>query len=413
MLAEVSAAAVIGGAERVLREQALGLRARGHAVRLVARAPEGDPRPEVLVGDVPEYRYGVSRRSEPAFVLSSLGRSRQAFDRATDRRTVDAVVIHQSLAGLGALLHRRAQARAWIYVCHSLAHEEYRTRSQPGATALERARRVMNLRFRLWCERAVVRRCVPVLVLSRFMQERVVAVHGIAENRIRIVPGAADPARFQPPDDPVEVRRRLGLPPGKVLLFTVRNLVPRMGLEVLVRAVAALGPEGRDCLLLIGGEGPLRRTLEALVGELGLQDRVRLLGFVPEEALPGYYQAADLVVLPTQELEGFGLVTVEALACGTPVFGTPVGAIPEVLARVDPGLVAEGTDAEALAKGIRRLLCRFRDLPGEQARLSEKGRALVEAEYTWARHCERVEAILGEAVGKGQGSVAGLSTAGA
>ncbi len=128
-----------------------------------------------------------------------------------------------------------------------------------------------------------------------------------------------------------------------------------------------------------------------------MTDRVRLLGFVPEEQLPSYYQAADLILVPTLELEGFGLVTVEALACGTPVLGTPVGALPEVLTRVDPGLVAEGSDAASLATAIRRILRRFRDQPGEQERLSAKGRALVESEYNWDRHCEQLEAVLREA----------------
>lgn len=403
MLAEVSAVKVIGGAERVLREQALGLARRGHALSVVARAPEGDARPEAAVGGVTEYRYAASRRSEPAFVLSSLAGSRAGFDRARAGAPADAAVIHQSLAGLGALLRRRDGARVWAYVCHSLAHEEYVTRVPPGATAAARARRALNARLRLWCERVVLRRCAPVFVLSEFMKRRVVAAHGIAEDRIVLAPGGADPARFTPAADPAAVRERLGLPLKRVLLFTVRNLVPRMGLENLVKALALLGEEGRDLLLLVGGEGRLRPALGALIAELGLGDRVRLLGFVPEEDLPRYYQAADLMVLPTQELEGFGLVTVEALACGTPVFGTPVGAIPEVLARVDPALVAEGTGPEALALGLRRLLTRFRDRPGEHERLSRRGRALVESDYTWERHCGRIEAALREAVERAGG----------
>jgi glycosyltransferase involved in cell wall biosynthesis len=113
---------------------------------------------------------------------------------------------------------------------------------------------------------------------------------------------------------------------------------------------------------------------------------VQLLGFVPEDQLAKYYQASDLVVLPTLQLEGFGLVTVEALACGTPVVGTPVGAIPEVLSTVDPLLVTEGTDGLSLAKTLRLLLKRFRDQPGERERFSKKGREVVERRYNWAAH---------------------------
>jgi glycosyltransferase involved in cell wall biosynthesis len=168
-----------------------------------------------------------------------------------------------------------------------------------------------------------------------------------------------------------------------------------MGLEHLIAAMQELGEDGRDCLLLIGGEGPLRSTLERQIREQGLADRVTLLGFILEENLPKYYQAADLVLMPTYELEGFGLVTVEALACGTPVLGTPVAAIPEVLARLDPELVAEGTDSRSLAAAMRNILRRFRERPEERARLAMAGRALIERDYTWGKHVAQLERELG------------------
>ncbi|TLY18153.1 MAG: glycosyltransferase family 4 protein [Nitrospirae bacterium] len=396
LLAEVSASAVLGGAERVLREQALGLRKRGHEVSIVARAPAGDPRPQVTVSNLVERRYAVSRRTEPAFVLSSLVRSVKAFDEASALISPDAVIIHQSLAGFGAILRRRAQARQWIYMCLSLAHEEYLSRTPPTTRPLDSLRRTLNATARRWIERVVMNRCARVLVLSQFMWQRVLAVHRIPEDKLGMVTGAADPHRFRPPEDPVAVREQLKLPLNRVVLFTVRNLVPRMGLENLLQAISILGEEGRDLLLVIGGEGPLRPALEQLIRDLGHTDRARLVGFIAEDDLSKYYQAADLVLMPTHQLEGFGLVTVEALACGTPVLGTPVGAIPEVLARVDPGLLADGTDSTALAIAIRRLLRQFRDQPGEQERLSMKGRALVEQDYTWDRHSDQLNRVLRE-----------------
>ncbi len=395
-LAEVSAATVIGGAERVLQEQALGLRRRGHQISIVARAPAQDLRAKALIGDVQEQRYAVSRSHEAAFVLSSVVRSVQAFDEICGCLPMDGVLIHQSLAGLGAILRRRRQVSGWVYVCLSLAHEEYLSRASPARVAGERARRTLNAWVRLWGERIVIRRCARVVVLSEFMKQRVLTVHGVPEKRVRIIPGAADPKRFRPPDDPAQVRQSLNLPLNKVVLFSVRNLVPRMGLEHLLHAIDRLGAEAGDLLLLIGGNGPLREALERLIQGLRLTERVKLLGFIPEERLPMYYQAADLVLVPTSALEGFGLVTVEALACGTPVLGTPVAALPEVLTRVDPRLVAEGSDAASLATAIRRILRRFRDQPGEQERLSAKGRALVETDYNWERHSEQVEAVLRE-----------------
>jgi glycosyltransferase involved in cell wall biosynthesis len=387
LFAEVTIEQVIGGAERVLRQQALGLSKLGHDVRVIARAPFDSAEANVSVSSVTERRYSVRRTSEPAFVWSSVQNSLRAFDLIRQASCpLDVAMIHQSLAGLGPILFRHGMVSRWVYVCHSLAHEEYLTRAERAATTVERVRRRLSVRARRWIERMVLRRCHHVIVLSEYMKQQVMAAHGIMPQRITVVPGAADPATFYPAHDKKEIRRELKLPESRTLLFTVRNLVPRMGLEYLLEAMTMLGEEQRNLLLLIGGEGGLRPRLEELIRSNGLQDSVQLLGFVPEDQLAKYYQASDLVVMPTLQLEGFGLVTVEALACGTPVMGTPVGAIPEVLNQVDPFFVTKGTDGQALAKTLRLLLKRFHYLPGERERFSRKGREVVERRYNWVAH---------------------------
>jgi glycosyltransferase involved in cell wall biosynthesis len=167
-----------------------------------------------------------------------------------------------------------------------------------------------------------------------------------------------------------------------------------MGLEALIRMMARLRGVIPRLQLLVGGDGPLHSEIERQAKALGLEDCVRLLGFIPESALPDYYRAADLFVLPTAQLEGFGLVTVEALASGTPVFGTRIGATEEILGQLDPSLLSSGTDAESLAAGIERLYRRFTADPGARVRPAEAGRVLVLREYTWARHCAQFEAVL-------------------
>ncbi|HXF92297.1 MAG TPA: glycosyltransferase family 4 protein [Nitrospiraceae bacterium] len=395
LLSEVSAERVIGGAERMLRGHVLSLGERGHRVSLISRAPVGDRRTVVWIKDAVERRYEVSRRNEPAFVWSSIRNGLRAFDLMTSLRRPDVAVVYQSLAGLGPLLGRFGQAGGWVYMCLSLAHEEYLTRIPPATSWADRLRQAANAQARLWIERMVMRRCQAVIVMSEFMRRRVMAVHSIQSDKIKMLPGAADLSRFRPAEHRTDVRHELKVPPTQTILFTVRNLVPRMGLENLIKAISLLSDEERrDLLLLIGGEGPLRASLDALIRRLRLAEHVRLLGFVPEEQLSRYYQAADLVVMPTWQLEGFGLVTVEALACGTPVLGTPVGALPEVLSRVDPMLIAEGTDDRALAAAIRRVLQRFRENPDEPARLSSKGRELIVRAYNWTTHAAELERML-------------------
>ncbi len=394
LFSEVSAATVIGGAERVLSEQAHGLRQRGHRVSIVARAPAGDPRPETALGDVPEYRYMVAQSGPAWFVLRTVLGSLRAMRRTRPYQEPTVLVVHQALAGLGPVLrHPRLPV---VYVCHSLAHEEYLSRNPACPGVMARLQRRLSAWVRRLVEQIVLRRSRRVVVLSEFMRRRVITVHGLSEDRIRVIAGGVDPGYFRPADDRLSVRERLGLPRQGALLVTVRNLVPRMGLERLIEAMVAVRGWHADVRLVIGGEGPLRPSLELLVKELGLEGHVQLVGFVPEQDLVSYYQAADLVVMPTLELEGFGLVTIEALACGTPVLGTPVGAIPEVLHDLAPDLITAATDRESLALGIRQVLGRLEAGRETAQAMARACRHLVETRYTWAHHLGALDSVLHE-----------------
>ena len=393
LLAEVSAERVIGGAERVLRNQALGLAALGHRVELLTRALEHASEDVREMNGIREWRYSVSRRHEAAFLWSSVRRSVEQFDRLRATEPLDAVIIHQALAGLGPILARRHAASRWIYLCHSLAHEEYETRQGPTCSTLATLRRQANLRARRAIERAVMSRCQRVAVLSQFMRQRVMSAHGISADGIALIPGAVDPRAFVPLEDRRLAKAALNLPGNRTILFTVRNLVPRMGLDNLLRAIETLKSTHHELLLVIGGEGPLHDQLQADIRRKRLSDVVRLIGFVPESQLGHYYQAADLVLIPSLQLEGFGLVMVEAMACGTPVLGTPVGAIPEILNQVDPILVAEGVDGRSIGRALERVLRRLEE-PGEARRLAKKGRALIERRYNWEQHCYELVSLL-------------------
>jgi glycosyltransferase involved in cell wall biosynthesis len=153
-------------------------------------------------------------------------------------------------------------------------------------------------------------------------------------------------------------------------------------------------------LLLIGGAGSQRSKLEARAASLRLQEHVRFLGFVPDVDLPRYYGAADAFVLPTRALEGFGLVTVEALACGTPVLGTPVGATPEILDPLDPSLVFRDASAEAMAQGLERFLESLARDPASAGRLRDASRRHVETRYSWERSIGDLETTLRELVAR-------------
>jgi glycosyltransferase involved in cell wall biosynthesis len=182
-----------------------------------------------------------------------------------------------------------------------------------------------------------------------------------------------DDVFFERPGNPGDVRARLGIPEG-VLLFTARRLEPRMGVDVLIDALARIDD---DVVLAVAGSGEERERLERKIAVLGLNRRVRLLGKVSDEDLRNLHATADLFVLPTVAYEGFGISTVEALAAGTPVLGTAVGATPEILGPLGPEFVVPKAEPAALAQAIESVL----PLLGPE--LSERARQLAEARFRW------------------------------
>ena len=177
------------------------------------------------------------------------------------------------------------------------------------------------------------------------------------------------------------------------MLLAVRRLVRRMGLDRLIEAMATLRQKQVDAVLYIVGKGPERLALEELVRRHGLEDTVRFAGFVPDELLPVAYRAADLVVVPTAALEGFGLIAVEALASGTPVLVTPVGGLPEVVSGLSPDLVLPGSDADSIASGLAASLTMPGRLPDEAA-----CRRYAEANFAWPVISERIAAVYRELI---------------
>ena len=240
-------------------------------------------------------------------------------------------------------------------------------------------------------ERRALQRADQMLVLSDFSTSQLSDIHGVPVEKVRVIPGGVDTDKFRPAPDRAALRRALGLPPG-LLLLTVRNLEPRMGLDALITAMRTVAATRPDCRLYIGGSGPLKEKLVDQVRDLGLEQVVQFTGFIPEERLADYYAAADLFVLPTRYLEGFGLVTVEALACGTPVLGTPVGGTQEILRNFDPRFLFHSTEAEEMAA---RILERLPEIESNAA-LRDRCRRYALETYSWDVLIPRIEALMAE-----------------
>jgi glycosyltransferase involved in cell wall biosynthesis len=250
--------------------------------------------------------------------------------------------------------------------------------------------------FRRRLERGALRASNAALVLSRYSAAQLAATHGELELPVYHAPGGVDTDRFRPREPRWELRQRLGLPPSAFLILTVRPLLPRMGLENLITAMAGIAAAYPEARLVVGGEGPLEGALRRQVVQQRLGRAVTFAGFIPEEHLPEYYAAADLFVMPTRCREAFGLAAVEALASGTPVFATPVGALPELLTYLDPRALFTGASAGAIADGIIRFLP---DLHHDEE-LRRRCRQFALEHYAWDAVVPALEDLLYEAVAR-------------
>jgi glycosyltransferase involved in cell wall biosynthesis len=241
-------------------------------------------------------------------------------------------------------------------------------------------------------ERAAYARADEAVVLTSAFRQVLVERYRVPPWRITVQPPGVDLERFVP-GSVSEARLGLGLPASAFVAVAVRRLVPRMGLDVLLDAwEAALPRLPAGSALLIAGDGPLRDELTLRAAG---RDSVRVLGRVSEAELVRLYRAADVAVVPTTQHEGFGLVVIEAAACGTPSIVTDVGGLPESIAGLDRSLIVPAGDRDALRD---RLLSARRDLPTRPAT-----RAYAER-FGWRGVADRHRAIARRLAG-GSGTV--------
>lgn len=344
----------IGGVPRALRDEIQGLVDMGHQITVLARKMTTSSLDYEQHDGYEVFRFWAPSARSPLYYahpILTLVALPYILKRLFRSRVFDVVYAHGPFEVLG-MLHTQYPAKI-VYCFHSPIAQEVAGEVRKGKYGILTPLFTATIPLLRRVERRALLGVDMVLVRSQFMKRQIAFTHGISETLkpIAVVPLPVDIERFKPGNQR-EARTRLGLPQGKPLLLTIRRLVARMGLENLIAAMAIVARKFPDCLLLIGGDGYLKRALQDRIRSLGLQQSVRLLGYISEEDLPYYYQAADLFVLPTTELEGFGMATVEALSSGTPVIGTPIGATPEILTGIGDGFLTRDTSADALAERI-------------------------------------------------------------
>lgn len=388
---DVSIAKVIGGAERVLYEQSIRLVRRGYDVHIMTRCLPGHPDRHEQINGVKEWRYEINQSNAVSYLKSTRENSKRLFETLQSQNKFDVIIFQQPFSALGVVQSPLGRNIRKLYVCFSLSFEEFISRNKKPEQLTDKFIYKLNAVSRKYLEKKALKNSDQIIVLSQFTIDKLNNAYKIPSRKYAIIPGGVDLDRFHPAVSKAAIREKFLLPDKGIILFTVRNLVPRMGLENLIQAMSEVLKSSTGLFLVIGGTGPLKDKLMEMARNLGIQNYIRFVDFIPEESLPNYYQMADIFILPTKELEGFGLVTLEAMASGVPVLGTPVGGTKEIISRFDTSFMFKDTTPESMASLILEKYHIIKNHPEEWQKISIECRRFAEENYSWDKHVEELE----------------------
>lgn len=327
-------------------------------------------------------RAGPPTRLEKSAVLAvlpELARNLCHFCRA-EGISYDVIHSHYWLSGqLGSLL-----APSWDVPHLTMFHTLARLKNRALADHEEPDARIV-------VEEAIVASAHRVIVSTDHERQALLSLYGARRERIVVIQGGVDLDLFRPAERE-EARAALGLE-GEVVLFVGRPDRVK-GLDLLIRAMALLGHRRQLKLVVVGGapEAGELEPYQELARSLGIA--VDFRGAAPQEDLPTYYNAADVLVVPSH-YESFGLVAVEALACGRPVVASMVGGLPTIIRDGENGVLVPWRRPEAFAEAIERVL----DDEGLRERLTAHARASV-VRFSWSNVARRVATLYHDLAGR-------------
>ena len=233
-----------------------------------------------------------------------------------------------------------------------------------------------------------------ILANSDFTRDTLVTLIGVRPERIVMTYPTVDVERFRPGLPFEDLRRGLGLTDGQKLILSVGRLQRRKGFDQVVRGLPGLLKRGLDVHYAIVGIGEDRDYLQGIARELGVSDRLHLLGHVEMEDLPRWYNACDLFAMPNRDIngdtEGFGLVYLEANACGKPVIAGRAGGTGSAVEDGRNGLRVDGEKVEAVEEAIAHLL----QNPQEAERMGRYGRERTATRFTSDQRAEIIRRLL-------------------
>jgi len=279
-----------------------------------------------------------------------------------------------------------------------LAHGEEVNRLLPGKALRKRRRLTSALKRRfLW---NAYRAADRIVANSRNTAE-LLAAGGIDPDKVAVVHPGTDPERFRPMGKDAELVRRYGLE-GKKVVLTLGRLVIRKGQDMLIRALPRIRARVPEAVYLIVGRGGYESELRALARAEGVNDSVRFAGPADDADLPAVHNLADVFAMPNRllpgsgDLEGFGIVFLEAGACEVPVVGGRSGGVPDAIDDGRTGLLVDGDRVEEIADAVVRILSE----PALARRMGRAGRRRVLDELTWDHSAERIRLLIDDAAAR-------------
>jgi len=344
-----------GGMSVYIRELAEELGRRGHRIDIFTHQNSNTRAPVVDLDKNIRLIHLDNGRAEPVakpvakldhyYCLADYFSSLETFQKR-DGLHYDVIHSHYWLSGLLGQIARDRWRIPHIVMFHTLGA----LKNMAGAGAPEP-------KFRITNEKRLVQTCQGIVAATPRERDSLIRFYDAEEEKIQVVPCGVNLGRFRPLSR-LTARRQLGFNADESILLYVGRFVPEKGLDRLIEALTHLRGHPRLRLVIIGGDGAnsaAYQDLQRLIHQFDVKERVTLAGQVEQSALPSYYCAANMLVIPSR-YESFGLTGLESLACGTPVVSTPVGAIEDVQDKGQAGVViSEGTPA-ALAGSIEIFL---------------------------------------------------------
>jgi D-inositol-3-phosphate glycosyltransferase len=374
-----------GGLNVYVHEIATAFSDRGIATDIFTRCTPSDPEFEQLtpLSRVIYLPAGqdLDKYSLYAEVPGFANRIRQF--AVVEDLNYDLIFSHYWLSGEVACLLRPRLATGWAHVAHTLGLVKNQTLAAGERPEPE---------LRIQVEKEIAAQADLLIASTEDERADLVRLYGANPDHVAVVPPGVDLSMFQPIDRD-EARRTIGYGAGRLLLF-VGRLERLKGVDVAIRALALLRDRAHDDvrLLILGedsrdGDESEKDRLKELAAAAGVRDRVDFLGSVAHHELPFFYSAADVCVMPSYS-ESFGLVALEAQACGRPVVGSGVSGLRSVVRDEVSGYLLDSHDPAMYAERMGRLL----DNPELAQQMGRRGRLLAQR-FSWTRTADRLQSL--------------------